>query len=213
MIAVVAGATGLVGNLLISKLLKDDSITEIIALSRRSLHFTSQKLKVVLVHELHEMSNVEEMLKGDLYFCCLGTTIKKAKSKDNFIKVDLDAVRSFGEIAKKFNAKAFITVSAAGANKRSYVFYNLVKGRAEEELEQLKLNRLVIFRPGLLIGEREEKRTMEKLAIGIFNVVSPIVGNEFSSKIGTKVERLTDRMITEAKKELSGKFIIGPSEI
>jgi uncharacterized protein YbjT (DUF2867 family) len=213
MIAVVAGPTGLVGNFLISKLLKDDSITQIIALSRRSLHFTSQKLKVVLVHELSEMSNVEEMLKGDLYFCCLGSTIKKAKSKENFIKIDLDAVRSFGEIAKKFNARSFVTVSAAGANKSSYVFYNIVKGRAEEELEQLKLHRLVIFRPGLLIGEREEKRTLEKLAINFFNFISPILGNEYSRKIGTKVDELADRMIEEAKKDLSGKLIIGPTEI
>lgn len=213
MIAVVAGATGLVGNILISKLLRDEKITQVIAVSRRSLHFTSQKLKTVLIHDLKEMSNVQELLKGDFYFCCLGTTIKVAKTKENFKAIDLDAVLLFSEIAKKHNAQSLVIISAAGANPHSLAFYSKVKGEMEERVKKMNLNRLVFMRPGLLIGERQASRPIEELAIKTFKFISTIVGANLSKRMGTDAEKLAERMIEEALKEAKGYFIINTSAI
>lgn len=213
MIAVVAGATGLVGNILITKLLRDEKISQVVALSRRSLHFTSQKLKNVFIHDLKEMNNVQEQLKGDIYFCCLGTTIKVAKTKENFKAVDLDAVLLFSEIAKFHNAKSLVIISAAGANPHSLAFYSKVKGEMEEGVKKLNLNRLVFMRPGLLIGERQASRPIEELAIKTFKFISPIIGANLSQRIGTNTEKLAERMIEEALIDTKGSFIIDSTAI
>src|SRR5688500_10362415 len=116
--AVIAGATGLVGSTLLEKLFKDASFTEIISITRKPLR-EHPKLKQILIENFSELPPVT----GDVHFCCLGTTIKTAGSKDNFRKVDFDAVLNFAK-----SAKNFILVSASGANAKSPIFYNRLKG-------------------------------------------------------------------------------------
>jgi uncharacterized protein YbjT (DUF2867 family) len=84
MIATVIGSTGLTGSLLVRQLLADATITKVIAVSRKSLSISDAKLTEVLVSDLAELPSIESTLRGDLYFCCLGTTIKTAGSKEYF---------------------------------------------------------------------------------------------------------------------------------
>ena len=100
MIATAIGGTGLTGSLVVRKLVDDPAITKVISIARRSLEIPNPKLEEVLIHDLGELPALGSMLRGDFYFCCLGTTIEIAGSKEGFEKVDHDAVEAFAKIAK-----------------------------------------------------------------------------------------------------------------
>ncbi len=210
--AIVAGATGLVGSELVKILLEDPDYSEVVVYSRRPLSSGNPKLKYVQ-GELGAMNEHSDELKGDVYFCCLGTTIKTAGSQDNFRKVDFHGVVSFGRLAFNHKAKKFLVVSASGAHSQSKFFYPRVKGEAEKALKDLKLSSLVIFRPGLLVGDREEKRTGEKIGISSFRILRHIMPTKLSKTIGTEVTHLTRRMLEESKSGNPGLQIIEAKEI
>lgn len=196
MIAVITGSTGLVGNTLIHKLLQSEQFTKVISLARRSTGISDPKLKEVITTDLTAISSLQNELKGDVFFCCLGTTIKTAGSQENFKKVDHDAVVEFGKIAKAQNPKSFVVISASGASKFSKIFYSKVKGQMEEDLKKLELNHLVIFRPGLLVGERQEFRLGEKSIMLIFNCIKAILPTKTKKRIVTSVDILAEQMLS-----------------
>src|SRR6267154_2386307 len=153
--ALLAGSTGLIGRQLLELLLKDDHYSNVIAISRKKLEITNPKL-INVVCELSQLSNYSDELKADDVFCCLGTTMKVAKSKEKFRAVDFDAPVMLARIAKENGAKKFLLVSALGANKNSSIFYNQVKGEVEQAIQQIGVEACHIFRPSLLIGPRRE---------------------------------------------------------
>lgn len=159
--AVVAGATGLVGRHLVGRLLSDDSVEKVVVVSRRSTRFSDPKLKEV-VGEIDDDSTWKEDCAGADVFCALGTTLKKARSIENFRKVDHDLVLRFAEIAAKGGARSFFFVSSMGANPKALVPYSRTKGEVEEALKQMGFRRLVLVRPSLLVGDREETRLGER---------------------------------------------------
>lgn len=213
MIAVIAGATGLVGSTLVPKLLADRDIGNVISVGRKPLGLTHPKLIEVQIPDLAALPSVSAKLRGDLYFCCLGTTIKTAGSRANFKRVDYDAVVAFGEIARNHYAKSFTLVSATGANAKSKIFYNRVKGETESSLSELLLPSLTIFRPGLLVGDRKEVRPSEKRMIKLFGFFSEVLPQAVSKRVGTFVEVLADRMLEESRKPQPGVRTIPASEI
>ena len=208
MIAVIVGATGLVGRTLLLKLINDSSIEHIISIGRRSSNLNSSKIKEILVSDLTGIKDHLQELKGDLYYCCLGTTIKDAGSKTNFEKIDLHAVVDFAEIASAHQAKCLTMISATGANTNAWTFYSQVKGKAESRIKSLQLRRLVIFQPGLLIGDRVNKRPLEEVAIRFYKLIAPAMGTDIRKKIATEIDHLADRMLIESQKTNPGIFII-----
>src|ERR1017187_5583009 len=164
MIATLIGGTGLTGSSLVRQFLADPAITKVISISRKSLEISSPKLAEVLISDLAELSSIESKIRGNIYFCCLGTTIKAAGSKENFEKVDHDAFVEFARIAKAHDARSLTLVSAMSANVSSMFFYSQVKGRTENDVKALGPRSLVIFRPGLLVGPRHEFRLGESIA-------------------------------------------------
>ncbi len=199
MIAVIAGATGLVGSYLVKLLLKDSKISSVISVSRKSLNINSPKLKEILVSDFSKLDQHILDIKGDLYFSCLGTTIKDAGSKENFRKVDFNAIVDFAKIAKANNAKSLTVISASGANPKSPIFYNKVKGETELALMALDIPALTIFKPGLLIGDRKAKRPAEKLFIEAFKKISRVLPTQLQKIVGTDAQLLAQRMLHEAK--------------
>ncbi|PAQ16106.1 oxidoreductase [Bacillaceae bacterium SAOS 7] len=163
-IALVAGATGLVGSELVQQLLATPEYEKVITIVRRSSGIVHDKLeeKVVNFDELTLDDPIDHI------YCCLGTTIKKAKTKEAFQKVDLDYPLMLAKLAKKYQVSQFLVISSMGASVKSSFFYSRVKGELEQRLQALRLNGLHIFRPSLLLGERDEFRlgeaTTEKLA-------------------------------------------------
>jgi uncharacterized protein YbjT (DUF2867 family) len=166
--AVVAGPTGLVGRELVARLLRVPAYRRVIALSRRPLDVSDPRLEVVDA----AFARLEPVLRpvipqhGPLdVFCCLGTTIRAARSKAAFRQVDHDYVLALGRWARDAGADRLVVVSAMSADPASAVFYSRVKGETEHDLAALGLPALVIVRPSLLAGERSEFRLGERLAL------------------------------------------------
>lgn len=172
--AVIIGASGLIGKFCLSYLLMDKNYSEVIAISRKPLPIKDSKLKNI-VCDFDRLESYSNELIADDVFCCLGTTIKVAKTKDNFKKVDLEYPLRIANITKKNGATKFLVVSAMGANKNSSIFYNQVKGELEEQLKTIGFKGLYIFRPSLLLGLRTEFRLGEKLAVMSSKIWTPIL--------------------------------------
>jgi uncharacterized protein YbjT (DUF2867 family) len=166
-----------------------------------------------LIHDLAELPSIQWTTRGEFYFCCLGTTIKAAGSKENFEKVDDDAVVAFAKIAKAHDATSFTFVSAMGANANSMFFYNQVKGRTENDVQALGLRSLIIFRPALLVGPRREFRLGEKITTKTLVPLSRLLPTRIRKSIITDVGTLATRMLAEGKAAPPGIHIIQAKDI
>lgn len=156
----VFGATGLVGKELISILEKDDRYGRITIANRRKISYTNDCIKEIMV-DFKQLQNIENYFKVDHVFICLGSTIKKAGSQEQFVKIDLQYPTEIAMMAKKNGVSSLVHISALGANKESSNFYLNIKGRVEEEIENFGPRYSFSVRPSLLLGQREEKRVAE----------------------------------------------------
>jgi uncharacterized protein YbjT (DUF2867 family) len=213
MIATLIGSTGLTGSFLVRQLLADSAITKVISISRKSLKLSNAKLTEVLVSHLAELPSIESRIRGELYFCCLGTTIKTAGSKENFEKVDHTAIVAFAKVAKAHDAKSFTLVSAMGANASSKFFYNQVKGQTENDVKALGLRSLIIFKPALLIGPRHEFRLAESIVTKTLVPLSQLLPTRTQKSLITATETLAMRMLTEGKAAPGGVHVIQAKDI
>jgi uncharacterized protein YbjT (DUF2867 family) len=213
MIATLIGSTGLTGSFLVRQLLADSAITRVISVSRKSLNISHEKLTEVLVSDLAELPSVESEIRGELYFCCLGTTIKTAGSKENFEKVDHAAIVAFAKVAKAHDAKSFTLVSSMGANASSMFFYNQVKGRTEDDVKALGLRSLIIFRPALLVGPRLEFRLAERIVTKTLVPLSRLLPARTQKSLITEVETLATRMLAQGKAAPGGVHVIPAKDI
>ncbi|WP_342438179.1 oxidoreductase [Paenibacillus sp. FSL L8-0436] len=162
-IAVVLGATGLVGKAVTGELLTGDW-DEVRVLVRRPLELQHPKLKQTSI-DWEKLGQYKEQFSGAYaVFCCLGTTIKKAGSQEQFERVDLQYPLAAAAIAKECGVRQFLAVSSMGASAKSRNFYSRTKGRTEEGLIAAGFHGLHLFRPSLLLGERQEFRLGERAA-------------------------------------------------
>ena len=169
--ALVAGASGLVGGHLLGLLLDDPAYDRVTTLARGALPRTHKKL-VQRVVDFDRLAEVGDFPRVHDVFCCLGTTIRQAGSQDAFRKVDMTYVVELGRMAVRHRAAQFLVVTALGADPRSRVFYNRVKGETEEAIRRLQFEGIQIFRPSLLLGKRAQSRPAERIA----GLLSPLVG-------------------------------------
>ncbi|MBO9130556.1 oxidoreductase [Bacillus sp. 165] len=169
--AVVLGATGLIGQEVVGILLKSNEYERVTVLVRNYLPFQHEKLEQVIIN-FDQLESCEFYFKVDDVYSCLGTTIKKAKSRENFTTVDYHYTLQAARLAEKQGVKNFLTVTAMGANEKSNIFYNRVKGEVERDLQKLDINGIHIFRPSLLLGERQEFRMGEKMGEGAARLFS-----------------------------------------
>ncbi|RPE12369.1 NAD-dependent epimerase/dehydratase family protein [Chitinophaga lutea] len=160
--AIVTGATGLIGNLLVQALLNDGSYERVRAIVRKPLPIQHPRLENVVV-SFDDDRALAEALRGDVLFCCIGTTIKKAGSQAAFTAVDYGIPVKTAGIAIRNGVTQYHLVSAVGANARSANFYLRTKGQTEEALIQMGFPSLFIYRPSLLMGERKEVRFGEQV--------------------------------------------------
>jgi len=147
--ALVIGATGATGKDLVNQLCQDSDFDEIDIFVRRRSDFHHEKVKAHLVDFDHP-EEWKHLVKGDVAFSCLGTTLKSAGSKENQKVIDYDYQFNFAKAAKENNVQDYILVSAYGANPDSKIFYSRIKGELEEAVKNLKFEKTTIFRPGML---------------------------------------------------------------
>ena len=159
--ALVIGATGATGKDLVNQLLTDKDYDEVNIFVRRPLAVENPKLKTHIVN-FDKPDEWKDLVKGDVAFSCLGTTLKTAGSKEAQRKVDYDYQYNFAKAAKENEVEDYILVSSYGANPKSKIFYSRMKGELEQSIKALHFNKLMIFQPGML-DRKDSERTGEVL--------------------------------------------------
>lgn len=210
--AVVAGATGLVGRELVRLLLKEPAYTEVILIVRRSTGLTHSKLQEKILH-FDELEKTELDLAGADVFCALGTTIKKAGTQEAFRQVDYVYSLTLGRMAKEQGAKQFLIISSMGANALSRMFYSRVKGEVEEALGELGLPALHIFRPSLLLGDREEFRLGERFGGALSSKLLPLFSGPLRKYRPIEATAVARAMCLTAQGDCSGVHVYESDEI
>lgn len=196
----VIGATGATGKELVGKLLDDPDFHEIHAFSRRNLSVTHPKLTVHVI-DFEKPEDWRYLVKGDVAFSCLGTTLKDAGSKANQWKVDHDYQLDFAKAAKENQVEDYILVSSYGANSKSKLFYSRMKGALEEAVKALHFNKITIFQPGML-ERKESERSGEVLGGKIIKFANKL--GILTSQKPLPTEVLAQAMINAAKIKSNG---------
>ena len=175
MVALVIGATGLVGSALTDQILSNDQFEKVKVFTRRPIGKSHPKLEEHLIN-FDQQEQWKGLVKGDILFSVLGTTLKKAGSKGAQFKIDYKYQYYFARAAFENGVPNYILVSAAGSSPTSRIFYSRMKGILEKDIKKLSFQYITILRPGMLSGNRKEERTGEKIGISIFNLLHHIPG-------------------------------------
>jgi uncharacterized protein YbjT (DUF2867 family) len=210
--ALIAGATGAIGSVILKILNDSDQYSEIHSIGRRAPSIAGDKIKshIVSYDELDQF-NVQQPI--DDVFCALGTTIKTAGSVENFKKVDRDYVHQVGKLAQRLNAKTCSVVSAIDANAGSSNFYNQTKGEVEELLQSLGLNSLRIFRPSMLHGGRDEFRWKEAVGFVVLTIMTPLLQGPWKKYRAIHVKQVAKAMVESARQDYPAVQIFESDEI
>lgn len=201
--AIIAGATGLVGQEILKRLLADPSVTAVHSLGRRAAVIEAPKLTSHVV----DFKQQPELVPADELYLAIGTTIKDAGSQAAFRSIDFDANLAVAKAALSAGVKRVGLVSAMGADPKSSVFYSRVKGELESALAQLPFENLVIARPSMLVGDRntlgQAERRGEIFAMKVQKVLGwlipanyqPIKAEAVATALLAKVSRGTGKTI------------------
>lgn len=207
--ALVIGATGLVGEQLILKLFEHPEFENVVVLSRRKTGLDHPKLEEILI-DFDWPESWKDLVKGDVAFSSLGTTIKTAKTKENQYRVDYTYQYEFAKAASGNGVPTYVLVSSLGANPKSSVFYSRMKGELDEAVAKLLFQKTVIVRPSILDGNRKEKRPAEKMSLAIMRFLSKIILKKYRP---TPVGLLANSMIKLALDNDAGLRIVEADEI
>jgi len=192
--ALIIGATGATGKDLVTQLLADDTYSEVHCFVRKPLTLTHPKLHTHVV-DFENPKAWADLLRGDVAFSCLGTTLAVAGSKEAQWRVDYDYQYNFAELCHNNGVPTFVLVSAAMANAQSKVFYNRMKGQLEDAVKALEFTRLLIFQPSILIRSNSD-RGAENFSvkaihflnkIGLFKRYRPMPTTVLAQKIRKEV--------------------------
>ncbi len=164
--ALIIGATGATGKDLVNVLLGDPDYGEVVAFVRRPVSVTHPKL-VQIVTDFDELGDVADFITGDVWFSCLGTTLKAAGSKEKQWRIDYDIPADFAEIALRNGVSKAVMVSAYGASSASKVFYSKLKGSLDEHIAGLGFDSCLIFRPGFLLRKDTDRFSERIIAHGL----------------------------------------------
>jgi uncharacterized protein YbjT (DUF2867 family) len=204
-VALLAGASGLVGGYVLDALLDAPDFGRVYAISRRPMGREHPRL----ANRIVQFDKLETQLKGTVChvaFCCLGTTLKQAGSQDAFRQVDFDYVLSFARAARLAQAQRFVVVSSAGANSQSKHFYLRVKGDMEQALEAMKFPSLDILQPGPLIGWRANIRPSELAIAAVMPIVNPLLGGARQQYRGISARRVAAAALGAARSGRRGVY-------
>lgn len=184
----VIGATGLVGKHLVKKLLGSDEFKKVRIFVRRNSGLSHPKLEEQII-DFKDEKTWGNLLKGDVLFSALGTTLKQAGSKEKEYEVDFTFNLNFAEKAKENGIENYVLVSSVGANSKSWIFYSRMKGELDEAVSKIGFKNLAILRPASLTGDREDDRTMEKLSIPVVRFVTKFIFKKYRPIHGKTVAK------------------------
>lgn len=221
--AVIIGSTGLVGKLLLEKLVFNADFLQVIAISRSKTPaadplFSHPKVRS-LYFDFNNWQDLALQVKGFshntpvTFFCCLGTTMAKAGSEEAFHKVDHDYIVEFAKTAQTCRAEQLLVVSALGADSNSEIFYNRVKGETESDVRRLFAGKLHFMRPSLLLGNRKELRVAEKIGVMLSPLLSIVLVGPLTKYRPIQADHVAQAMVDIACKKVNAAVIVTSEEM
>ncbi|MVN78603.1 NAD(P)H-binding protein [Hymenobacter sp. HMF4947] len=210
--ALLAGATGLVGKALLQLLLASDRYAKVIVVGRRPLALEHPKLTQV-VTDLGQLEAMRLRLIADDVYCCLGTTQQQAGSKEAFYEVDFLYVVKLAAITAANFAAQFLVVSALGADVESRFYYNRVKGEMEAAVRQTPFRAIHIFRPSLLLGQRDKPRLGERIGAVLLSLASPLLRGGWRKYRPVEATTVAQAMLRAAEDDGGGIKVHSSEEL
>ena len=197
--AIILGATGLTGGMLLQQLLEDDRYGKIKLFSRNSVEKKHPKIEEHLI-DLFKLEEYKDKFTADEVFCCVGTTKKKTPDHNTYTKIDRGIPVTAARLCKANNIDTFLVVSALGANPKSRVFYNRIKGKMEKEVLEQEIKNTYILQPSLITGERKESRSFEKVGKVMLNFINPFFLGTLRKYKSISAESIARAMVAIANK-------------
>lgn len=195
--AVIIGATGLVGNLILREVLNDDSFSEVTIFVRKPTGITDPKLREV-VNPMKDIQVLGSEVHGDILFNAMGTTIKQAGSKPEQQRIDRDLPIAFAKMASENGVKLMLNVSSVGANMKGN-FYLKTKAEMEHDTEKYFPGKAFHFRPSFLAGDRKEFRAGEKFFVSAMKIANPLLTGSAQKYRSMPVDKLAKAMVNLSK--------------
>jgi uncharacterized protein YbjT (DUF2867 family) len=205
-IALVFGATGMIGTYLLEELLKDTNYETVKAFVRKPLTIQHLRLKQIIT-DFHSLEAIKSELKGDALFCCLGTTIRNTPSKEGRRFVEKEIPAQLAAIAADNKIPSYIIVSSIGASATASNFYLHTKGEMEEGVAQNKIRQIVFMHPSFLMGDRKEFRAAEGFFSVIMRLVSPLMGGSMKKYRPVQGRTVAQAMIAVAGTTAGTSFL------
>jgi uncharacterized protein YbjT (DUF2867 family) len=209
--AVIIGATGLVGGLILKEVLNDKDFSEVRIFVRKPTGIVNPKLKEI-VSPMTNIPALASEVTGDVLFNAMGTTIKQAGSQDEQRRIDRDIPIQFAEIASKRGVKIMLNVSSVGASMKGN-FYLKTKAEMEQGTENNFPGKTFHFRPSMLVGERKEFRMAEKIFVHVMKVVDPLLRGSAMKYRSMQVDKLAKAMVAVSKKPDGKSKVLHYAEI
>lgn len=203
MIVAIAGASGLTGSFCLEYLLQRAEVDQVIAIVRRPLQIVHPKLRQVLLQQ----GRLIDTVKCDAFISCLGTTIKKAGSKDAFEAVDRHLPVSLATILYQQGCQKAAVVSSMSADMESRFFYNRVKGLMEDDLQQMSWESLHILRPSIISGNRQESRPVERFFVGLAKLLHPLMRGKLKDYQAIEASDIAKALVNCTLSPDKGHFI------
>ncbi len=203
------GATGLVGAQVLQQLLDDPRCDAVVAPTRRALALTDPALHNPVV-DFEQLPVQAGWWAVDAVICALGSTLRQAGSRAAFARIDHDYPLQVATLAQAHGAHTFVLNSAMGANLRSPVFYNQVKGRLEQDLRGLAYPALTLVRPGLIGGQRSPRRTGEHLAGVVLGALGPVLPRAWRINPAANIAAA---MVEAALASRPGVHVVGSAQL
>ena len=209
--AIILGATGLTGSIILEKLVKDERYKTIKLFSRKEIDGLPSKV-TQYVGNLFELENFKADFTADEVYCCIGTTAKKTPDKALYKSIDYGIPVTAAKLSKENGIPTFLVVSALGANANSSIFYNKTKGEMERDVLSEKIQNTYILQPSIIEGKRNEQRIGEKIGLAAFKLVQPLFFGKLKKYRITEAEHIAQAMLNLANTPLN-KQVIASHEI
>ena len=210
--AIIAGATGLIGNNLLQQLLDHPDYTKVTVLVRKKIPLQHPKLEQ-LVLDFDRLEDYTNEIKGDVVFCTLGTTKNKTPDQEQYRKIDYQYPLDIAFIAQQNGVSQYHLVSALGASEKSAIFYSKLKGEVERDLKTIPFKAIHIYRPSLLDGNRKEHRNAERVMIGLMRILNPLLIGSLKKYRSIKIEKVASAMLRQSVQPLNGIFTYNSDKI
>jgi uncharacterized protein YbjT (DUF2867 family) len=205
--AIILGATGLTGSILLKKLMNDQRYETIKLFSRKKIEGLPKKV-TQYIGDVLTLQNFKEEFKADEVFCCIGTTAKKTPNKETYKKIDFGIPATAAKLSKENNINTFLVISALGANEKSAVFYNKTKGQMQQEVLKQNIPNTFILQPSIIDGNRNETRIGEKIGLIIFKLIQPLFIGPLKKYKVIKAEEIAQAMLNLANTKTINKNFI-----